>query len=42
MGKMLSSRTLWWVGGALLFGLGWATARAARFDLDPWDDSFYA
>ena len=44
MRKLLRSKNLWWVGGALLVGLGVATARALRFDVDfdPWDDSYYA
>ena len=44
MRNMLRTKNLWWVGGALLVGLGVATARALRFDVDfdPWDDSFYA
>ena len=44
MRNMLRSKNLWWVGGALLIGLGVATARALRFglDFDPWDNSYYA
>ena len=43
MRAMLRSKNMWWVAGALLVGLGLATARAARFDLDfdPWDDQYY-
>lgn len=40
MRNMLRSKSLWMVGGALVIGLGFATARALRFDLDfdPWSD----
>ncbi len=44
MRDMLRSRSVWWVGGALLIGIGLAAARRLRvdFDFDPWDDSTYA
>ena len=44
MRKLVRSKKLWWLGGAVLVGLGVATARALRFDVDfdPWDDSFFA
>lgn len=40
MRNMLRSKSFWMVGGALVIGLGLATARALRFDidLDPWSD----
>ena len=42
MRNLLRSRSLWMVGGALVIGLGIATARALRFDIDidfdPWSD----
>lgn len=40
MRNMLRSKSLWMVGGALVIGLGIATVRALRFDLDfdPWGD----
>ena len=40
MRNMLRSKSLWMVGGALVIGLGIATARALRVDLDfdPWGD----
>lgn len=40
MRDMLRSRSVWWVGGALLLGLGFAAARALRVDIDhdPWSD----
>ena len=42
MRNMFRSKSLWMVGGALLIGLGFATARAMRFDIDfdfdPWAD----
>jgi hypothetical protein len=40
MRHMLRSKSLWMVGGALVIGLGLATARALRFDIDvdPWSD----
>ena len=40
MRDLLRSRPLWWVGGALLIGIGVAAARALRveLDFDPWGD----
>ncbi len=38
MRNMLRSKSLWMVGGAIVIGLGIATARALRFDIDPWSD----
>ncbi|MEO8141264.1 MAG: hypothetical protein ABI617_01250 [Sphingomicrobium sp.] len=42
MRNLLLTKSLWMVGGALVVGLGFATARALRFDLDidfdPWSD----
>ncbi len=40
MRNMLRSRSVWMVGGALVIGLSFATARALRFDIDfdPWTD----
>ena len=40
MQGILRSRPLWWVGGALLVGIGLAAARALRveLDFDPWGD----
>ena len=40
MRDMLRSKSLWMVGGALVIGLGLATVRALRFDIDfdPWSD----
>ena len=40
MRKLLHSKSFWMVGGALVIGLGLATARALRFDIDfdPWSD----
>ena len=40
MRSLLRSKSLWMVGGALVIGLGFATARALRFDIDfdPWSD----
>ena len=40
MRNMLRSKSFWMVGGALVIGLGLATARALRFDIDfdPWSD----
>ena len=40
MRDMLRSKSLWMVSGALIIGLGFATARALRFDIDfdPWGD----
>lgn len=40
MRRLLRTKSLWMVGGALVVGLGFATARALRFDIDfdPWSD----
>lgn len=40
MRDMLRSRSVWWVGGALLVGLGFAVSRALKVDIDydPWSD----
>jgi hypothetical protein len=40
MRDMLRSRSVWWVGGALLVGLGFAVSRALRVNIDddPWSD----
>ena len=40
MQDILRSRPLWWIGGALLVGIGLAAAHALRvqLDFDPWGD----
>jgi hypothetical protein len=40
MRNTLRWKSLWVVGGALVIGLGFATVRALRFDVDfdPWSD----
>ncbi len=40
MRDMLRSRSVWWVGGALLLGLGFAVSKALKVDIDydPWSD----
>ncbi len=40
MRDLVRSKSWWMVGGALVIGLGLATARALRVDIDfdPWSD----